>query len=332
MLELKRAQRSKAYLKLGISAPSGGGKTLGALLTAYGLMKGAYPDATDEERWSKIAIIDTEHGSGELYVGVEVAHTKVGVYNAITLEPEFTVEKFIDAINLCKDSGMEVCIIDSSTHLWSGEGGLLDQHQNIAKRIGNSFMAWRDITPLHNDFVELMLQVPMHIIATMRSKQEYLVDKEGNSTLIRKVGLEPEQRKGMEYEFTIFLEINTEHQAFCSKDRTSLFDQKTFIITPTFGEELMKWLQGATSEQPRIIAQTHESKPERSIESLKSQIIQKIKALGGSQNETLMALIKEYAPSGNTNTIKDPIELGKLFGELEDFEEQQKERIPVSGE
>lgn len=324
-LQLKQAQRKKAYLKLGISAPSGGGKTLGALLIGYGLMKEKYPKENEDFRWGKIAIVDTENGSGELYVGAEIANTKIGHYNAVTLTAPFEAEKYIQAIDLCEESGIEVCIIDSTTHLWSGEGGLLEQQSALSKRTGNGYTAWRDITPQHNKFVEKMLQTPMHIIATMRAKQEYALDKDdkgNNGFKVRKMGLEPEQRKGMEYEFTLFLEINAEHEAFGSKDRTSIYDQKTFKIDPKVGQTLMEWLEGGTSEETVVIATAHKADKEKSMTAVKEEIIGLCKSLGGRENEILMGILKEYDPKQNPNSINDEEKLSQLRSELLDLQSQ----------
>ncbi len=328
-LQLKKAQRSKAYLKLGMSSPSGGGKTLGALLVAYGLMKEKYPQESDAFRWSKIAIVDTENGSGELYVNKEIPHSNViiGEYNAVTLTPPFEADKYTQAIELCQENGMEVCIIDSTTHLWSGQGGLLEQQNNATKRTGNSWTAWRDITPQHNRFVETMLQTPMHIIATMRSKQEYVQEKDERTgkTTVRKLGMEPEQRKGMEYEFTTFFEINAEHEAFGSKDRTSLFDQKTFVITPKIGQELMQWLEGGTNGEPVVIGEVHKVDKEASMKAIKEEIIGLCKALGGQNDAVLMSIVKEYAPpSGNPNSINDEQKLADLRANLLDLQKQRE--------
>jgi len=165
-----------------------------------------------------------------------------------------TVQKYLDALDMAEEYGIEFCIIDSSTHLWSGDGGLLEKHSEYAKKLGNSFTAWAKITPMHNKFVSRMLECDMHLIATMRSKQEYVTEKNNNGrTSVRKVGLEPQQRKGMEYEFTVFLEIDDEHKAFGSKDRTSLFDQKTFIITPDTGAETMAWLLSGKTLAPKVV-------------------------------------------------------------------------------
>ena len=317
-LELKKAQRSKAYLKLGMSAPSGGGKTLGSLLIGYGLMKEKYPDKSDQFRWSKIAIIDTENGSGELYVGRDVAGLIIGDYNAITLTPPFEADKYTQAMGLCEENDIEVAIIDSTTHLWSGQGGLLEQQGNAAKRTGNSYTAWRDVTPQHNRFIDKMLQSNLHVIATMRAKQEYVQEKDEKTgkTTVRKLGMEPEQRKGMEFEFTTFFEINAEHEAFGSKDRTSLFDQRTFKITPKVGQDLMKWLEGGVDTAHEVIATSHVVNKEAAVLTLKTEIIAFAKQLGGSSNEDLMTVIKKYASNGNPNSITSEDDLKALHSEL----------------
>jgi len=332
-MQLKKAQRSKAFLKLGISAPSGGGKTLGALLIGFGLMKEKYSKEKDSFLWGKIAIVDTENGSGELYVGSEVANTKIGEYLAVTLEPPFEPSKYIQAIEMCRDNGVEVCILDSTTHLWSGEGGLLEQQSQIAKRTGNSYTAWRDITPQHNRFVETMLQTPMHIIATMRAKQEYVTEKDSGTgrTSVRKMGLEPEQRKGMEFEFTTFFEINAEHEAFGSKDRTSIFDQKTFTITPKIGQQIMQWLMGADSSAPEIVAEVHKVTPEAKEDAVpkgKKKIVELCKALNGRENKELMDMLKTYEPNGNPNKITDELKLSELRSELIEMQKHYSETLP----
>lgn len=318
-LTLKRAQRSKAYFKLGLSAPSGGGKTVGALLIAYGLLKGKYPNLPDDQIWEKIAIIDTENRSGELYVGSQIGGTKIGVYNAVSVDPPFTVDKYIRAMDLCEDSGMEVCIIDSTTHAWSGEGGLLEQQQAVASRTGNSYTAWRNITPLHNQFVNKMLQCPMHIIATVRSKQEYVQEKtDQGKSIVRKLGLEPEQRKGMEFEFTAFFEIDAQHTAFGSKDRTSIFDQQYFKITPDTGKKLWDWLSTGVTTEAEVIAI---QQPQKSINNVRDDVLEMLRSLGGSSVPEVVEIVKQYTPgnSPNPNTIKDVETLQALYTALEDY-------------
>jgi len=298
ILTLKKAARRQAFLKLGMAAPSGGGKTLGALLIAYGLMKEKYPKASDEELWGKIAIIDSENGSGELYVGSVFHNIQIGEYGAITLNPPFTAQKYISAIDVCEKNGIEVCIIDSTTHLWAGEGGLLDKQNTIAasSKSGNSYVAWRQVTPDHNHFVDKMLQSKMHVIATMRSKVEYVQEKNSEGvTSVRKVGLKPVQREGMEYEFTVFLDISDTHVGIASKDRTGLLDGRSFTISPDVGTQLMEWLETSTDSAPVVVADN------RNLSDLKKSITHLIKKNEDKKDD----YEKVFESHGIHGTMKD---------------------------
>lgn len=223
-MEIKKAQRMKAKLRLGIAAPSGAGKTYSALLMAFGL-------------GGKIGLIDTEHGSGHLY-----AH--LGEYDVIGIEAPYTVAKYTEAIKAFEDAGYTTIIIDSLSHAWAGDGGLLDKQGKMADRGTNSFAAWRTITPEHNALVDAMLKSPCHIIATMRAKQDYVLEtNDKGKQQPKKVGLAPVQREGMEYEFTVMLDVDMNHIASASKDRTSLFDGRFFKISQETGKELLGWLE-----------------------------------------------------------------------------------------
>ena len=231
MVQFHKAERKKSRLRLAIAGPAGSGKTYSALLIAFGI-------------GGKVAMIDTERGSGELY-----AH--LGEYDVCEITSPFTPEKYIDAIHEAERAGYGVIIIDSLSHAWAGEGGLLDIHGHIADRSGNSWAAWRKVTPKHNQLVETMLQSRCHIIATMRSKMEYVQVSENGKTTIKKVGMNPIQRDGMEYEFTLFLDIDQNHVAAASKDRTSLFDGKFFKPSIETGKTLIEWLErGALPDKP----------------------------------------------------------------------------------
>lgn len=310
-LILKKAQRKKAFLKVGVSAPAGAGKTAGSLLLAYGMMKKKYPTLSESELWEKIAIIDSENGSGELYVNADIGGTHIGEYLAITLEAPFTADKYISAIDICEENKVEVIIIDSTTHLWSGEGGLLEKQNTIAakSKSGNSYTAWREVTPDHNRFVERMLQVGCHVIATIRSKMEYVQDKDENgNTRVRKLGLKPVQRDGMEYEFTVFLDIDENHKAIASKDRTSLLDGKMFTITPNIGKELMEWLESGTDEPSVIISST------RSTSEIKEEI-KGLMADHADKKPDFNALFKKYDEQGNPNNLSAE-KLAKLLEDM----------------
>jgi AAA domain len=228
-MTFRKAERKRSKLRLAICGPAGSGKTYSALLIAQGLV----PEG-------RIALIDTERGSGELYSAL------TGYYVA-TLNPPFTPHRYTVLIHEAEQAGHDVLIIDSLSHAWEGEGGCLEMHDKAtaASRTGNSYTAWREVTPQHNTLVEAMLQSPCHVITTMRSKTAYdlVEDGKGGKKPI-KVGLAPVQRPGMEYEFTLILDLSIEgHIATATKDRTSLFDGQHFVPTPATGEALRQWLE-----------------------------------------------------------------------------------------
>lgn len=229
MSQLRKATRQKAKIRLGLSAVSGGGKTFSALLIASGLCGD----------WLKIAIIDTENNSADLY-----AH--LGDYNVLPLSAPYTPEKYTAAIKECEGAGMEVIIIDSITHEWDGKGGILDIH---GKMTGNSFTNWSSLTPRHTSFIESILQSPCHVITSVRRKQDYELSKDDKGKVVpQKVGLKEVTREGFEYELTANLELDTNHNATVSKDRTGLFaGQPAFVPSFETGKMLKAWCESGAA-------------------------------------------------------------------------------------
>jgi hypothetical protein len=227
-MNLQQAERKQAKIKLGLQSPSGAGKTYSALLLAYGLIND----------WSKVAVIDTENHSADLY-----AH--LGNYQVLALEQPFTPERYIEAIEICEKAGIQVVILDSISHEWEGNGGVLDIHGAM---MGNSFTNWAKVTPRHNSFVQKILQSNCHIIATIRSEQDYVLSDKNGKMVPEKIGLKGVNREGMDYEFTLVFELDLKHQVTATKDRTGLFmDKPSFIITPETGQTIANWCKAGKS-------------------------------------------------------------------------------------
>ena len=179
--------------------------------------------------------------------------THIGSFNTIDLEPPFTAARYLEAIQVAQDAGMEFLVIDSLSHAWAGEGGLLEVQGNIAKRTGNSYTAWRDVTPQHNKLVESILQCDMHIAITLRTKTEYVVEENDKGKKApKKMGTAPIFRDGIEYEVTTFFDISLDHIASVTKDRTMLFDGQFVQISPATGAQIYAWLtnNGSTPIEP----------------------------------------------------------------------------------
>ncbi len=256
-MQLRQSERKRAKIKMALQGSAGSGKTFSSLLLAQGLTNGNF---------SKVAIIDTENGSADLY-----AH--LGQYNVLSLTPPFTPQKYVEAIEICEKAGMEVIIIDSISHCWDY---LLNYHSSLA---GNSFTNWAKIKPLEKMFIEKILQSPTHIIATMRTKQDYVLNQKDGKFIPEKVGLKAVQRDGIDFEFTLVFDVDIKHFAVSSKDRTGLFmDKPEFKITPNTGKKILDWCNSGNSETSTISAE--------------QQVLEQIQ--GSNTIQELLVLYKQY--------------------------------------
>jgi hypothetical protein len=226
MSGFKKATKAAAKLRLGLIGPAGSGKTMTALRIAAGL-------------GGPVAVIDTERGSASLYAGERGLD-----FDVIELDT-YGVERFIDAIKAAADGGYATLVIDSLSHAWSGKGGILEFVDNAGKRNqgGGNFGAWRDATPRHNSLVDAILGAPLHVICTLRSKVEYVVENVGGRNQVRKVGLQPVQRDGLEYEFTVVGDVTQDHDLVVTKTRAAFL--KDAVIREAgedLGRQLAEWL------------------------------------------------------------------------------------------
>jgi hypothetical protein len=258
-MKLQKAERHQVKLRIGLSGPSGFGKTYSALLLAYGI--------TND--WNKIALIDTENKSASLY-------SHLGDFNVLSLEEPFSPERYIKAIKLCEDSDMEIIIIDSISHEWQGKSGCLEIHEQL----GGRFQDWAKVTPRHNSFIDAIILSKCHIITTSRRKVDYSLDKDGSGkTKVMKLGTKEITREGFEYELTVNFELlNDNHLVSASKDRTGLFSGKPeFIINSSTGKKLIEWCNQGVSidkikeeinacETPEALKQVYAKYPNLSTE------------------------------------------------------------------
>jgi nucleoside-triphosphatase THEP1 len=222
-LAFKKATKANARLRLGLIGPAGSGKTYSALRVAAQL-------------GSKIAVIDTERGSASKYADEFT-------FDVLELE-SFSPETYVDAIEAAEKAGYDVIVIDSLSHAWVGKDGALEQKDNASRKDGNSYTAWRSVTPKHNEMVDAILRSRTHVIATLRAKTEYVQEKdERGKTVVRKVGLAPVQRDGLEYEFDIVGVLNDENEMVISKTRCSALAGKV-ISKPgeKFADVVKAWL------------------------------------------------------------------------------------------
>lgn len=245
---IKRARRAHARLRLGVSSVSGGGKTMGSLRVAKGIIQFLLDTGQIEGGFDgKIALIDSERKSAQLYASVVP-------FDTIELEPPYSVDRYQQALEAIERAGYAVCIFDQISHAWAGPGGQLEWIDALKAKATNHISPWSKITPVQQEFYDRMLRSPMHIIATMRAKSEWVIDDvvvDGRTKKVpRKIGLSPVQREGIEYEFTAMLDIELEsHMATSSKDRTQLFDGRSTLLDEACGRRLAEWLMSGEAIQ-----------------------------------------------------------------------------------
>jgi len=285
-MELKQSKRKNVKLRLGISGASGFGKTHSALLLAYGMTKD----------WSKVAVIDSENSSASLY-------SDLGNFNVIDLKAPYSPDRYIKAIEVCENANIEVVIIDSITHEWNGKGGCLDIHS----KLGGRFQDWSKVTPLHQAFIDKILQSSCHIITTTRRKIDYSLDVgSGGRTQVVKHGTKEITREGFEYELTVNFElINDQHLTKASKDRTGLFMNKPeFVITSKTGEKLLRWCNSKPTTIKEVLEKINNSLSISELTSLYNENPSFQKPLEPqfrSKKEQLEQLVKPQNFSTNGN-------------------------------
>ena len=215
-----KAKKEKIWTKVLLGGSSGSGKTYSALRLATGLAK---------KCGSGIAAIDTEAGRIRYYANEFD-------FSDMQLTEPFTPEKYIEAINEAVGSGFKVLIIDSISHEWNY---CVDIHDKMP---GNSWTNWSKITPRHDAFMEKILQAPIHIIATVRGKDEYVLEEKNGKQTPKKVGLGFKQRDGVEYNYTATFNIAQDtHIAEATKDNTHIFEGRYEVLTEKDGEALYDW-------------------------------------------------------------------------------------------
>lgn len=225
------AEREKLYAKIAFIAASGGGKTVSALKLAFGL--------TGD--WSKIAVADTENKRALAYVGTEHTGVKIGTFKHAPMYAPFKTANFSEAIDVAIKMGMECLIIDSFSHEWEGLGGVT----HAAEEAGGEFWHWKGPKIEHRRLVDKIQQSPIHIIVTIRTKQEYAVIPGGGKNgknAIEKLGMKPVQSNDLDYEFLIAFHLNEDHEAIAKKDNTGLFKHEEFRVEVEHGKKLREWL------------------------------------------------------------------------------------------
>jgi len=300
----RKAVKEKIKVKLLLAGSSGSGKTYSALRLAQGIAN---------KEGGRIAVIDTEQSRSCYY-------SQNFDFDVMDLT-EFSPESYIAAIDEAVKAGeYSVLVIDSTTQEWDF---LLDIHNKMP---GNSFTNWAKLTPRHDAFVRKILETPMHIICTVRGKDEYVLEEKNGKQMPKKVGMGYKQRGGMEYEYTVTFNLAQDtHVANATKDNTGIFDGKYEVLTEAHGEKLWNWANDGAKPADKPKEKEETVKKEDTLADIHSAIIGECTRLGGTKNANLMTKLKEYTTNGNPKQIKDAGKAKELLEVLKAMEVSENE-------
>ncbi|MEU8101713.1 ATP-binding protein [Streptomyces rubiginosohelvolus] len=258
--QFTQATKEQSKARVALDGPSGSGKTFTALTIASAL-------------GSRIALIDTERGSARKYAN-EFA------FDVLEMS-YFSPDDLVEALAAAGSAGYEVVIVDSLSHFWSGSGGMLEQVDTAAKKGfgGNSFGGWKEARPMERRMVDALVAYPGHVVVTMRSKTDYVLETNDRGRQVpRKVGMKPEQREGLEYEFDIVGSMDWENNLLVTKSRARALSG-AFVKQPgiEFGQQIKDWLEDGTAVEPIEDLITEALRPEATFEDL-GALMRKVRA------------------------------------------------------
>lgn len=273
-LKIKKAVREQVYTKIALMGSSGSGKTYSALRLAKGMAEAL---SKQLGRPAKILMANTE-GSRGVYYANEFD------YDICDIEAPYSPETYIELINDAVEAGYDILILDSASPEWDGKGGCLELHAMLGGRQTD----WKDISPRHNKFLDTIEKSPIHIVATLKGKDAYEIDKDANGKVsVKKLGLGVRQRDGFEFIFSCTFSIDQKtHIAQAQKDNTHIFEGSAGeILSEDYGKRIIAWANSSEVAPSKnyVVQNAEENKAEQ--EKLFAETREKIKEIALALNK-----------------------------------------------
>lgn len=308
---VKQAKRELIWSKVAMLGASGSGKTYSALRLATGMLSRMKEKKLPVGN-GRILLINTEGSRGLYYANefnYDVIHTDEsfpqGAHNP---------ENYVEVLLWAEKEQYPICVIDSSSAEWEGKGGCLELHQMA----GGTFQSWGKVTPRHDKFIQAIANTKMHVIATMRGKDQYEIEK-GDKLNVKKLGVGARQRDGFEYEFTSTFSLDTAF-AQSQKDNTHIFENKgRFRMSEADGEALIDWANSGEGFTPMPLPSVTTVGGSSVAKELANEaIVLCSKLKNGENSDAMYALLDKYIPSKKRNPreLTDESELKSLIGEI----------------
>lgn len=302
--QIKQAVRELIWTKTALISPSGGGKTYSSLRLATGMLSELTKLGLQQN--GKILLANTEQKRGYYYANEFV-------YDIVDIQAPHNPEKYVELIEFAVSQNYPILVLDSTTHEWEGKGGCLDLHQQA----GGTFQSWGKVTPRHNKFLVQLADSPIHIIATMRADDQYVLEQGTDKTSVKKIGVGAQQRKGFEYEFTCtFLLDQSTNIAEPKKDNTHLFEHDTTLLTEKHGVKIIEWANSGSGYTPPVRGDEYDY---ALYDKLKKELKNIVKKAAPEMLVKFKDVYKEFDEEANPNNVKDTVKLQEMLNKLKEI-------------
>lgn len=296
-LVIKKATKQEVKLKLMITGPTKAGKSITGLRLIHEISKDP----------AKRLVIDSERGRIKLYVNEENPDGGRFAFDVLELDGDYSADTYMQALQMGVDGGYEVVMIDQISHEWNGKGGILEQVDQ-AKKFGNNknqLSAWADATPKHQQFLDALMTSKVHLVVTARSKMEYVIEKNEKTGKndVRKVGLAPVQREGIEYEFDVQGDMDESHVMRISGTRCRPLEGKVIPFPGApLAQTLMRWLADGAKPLSEQLREESEAVREK-IRPLVEEITEKYQTAEWRQKMDAFVASKGDDPEALTKAL-----------------------------
>lgn len=239
MFEIIEAKRQAVPPLISLWSKSGGGKTFSALLLARGIVG----------KEGKIVLIDTENGRSKFYSDVAAP------WHHLDLQPPFTPDKYSEAFKAAEESGADVIIVDSGSHVWEGEGGVIDAADKIG---GTGLNKWNAPKMAHKRMMNGLTRAPIPVIFCLRAKDAVKQVGKGRDAEIVSVGWQPIAEKNFVYEMTLDLHMTKDGYYDLATSKTVPEGLRAHIVdggrvTEIMGRQIAEWLGSGAAVDPEYL-------------------------------------------------------------------------------
>lgn len=299
------ATREGVQLIIGGAGASGSGKTMTLLLVAVGL---AYPEATnaaelqaiiEREGKNRIAVIDTERGRAKHYAPPPGEKPdpwrEAGAwfpFDHALLEPPFSPDAYLDIIEAADEAGYAVILVDSFSHEWTGEGGVLEFQEAEFQRLGGQdskkMLSWVKPKMRHKKLIGRMTTLRAHLLVALRAEEKVKFVQErdaegkpvGREKIVSAKDVPTRERwspvceKNFPFELTLSFVLGPEapgvpHYLKIQDQHKPFVERPDHPLTSETGRKLAAWSKGATAGGAAPTARPKVT-PEQFVETYKA--------------------------------------------------------------